>query len=68
MIKTHFFIKTLKSKHGNVGVINEIGATQELWLDLALGHHGMSPLRVDVASRRHVVRDCMLYKSHKIMV
>jgi hypothetical protein len=32
-----------------VGVINEVGATQELQLALALGHHGMSLLRVDVA-------------------
>ena len=33
-----------------MGVINEVGATQELRLALALGHHGMSLLRVDVAS------------------
>ena len=44
VIKTHFAIKTLKSKHGNVGVINEVGAIQGLRLALAFGHHGMSPL------------------------
>ena len=32
-----------------MGVINEDGATQELRLALALGHHGMSPLHIDVA-------------------
>uniref|UniRef100_A0A2N9FVW6 DUF7745 domain-containing protein n=1 Tax=Fagus sylvatica TaxID=28930 RepID=A0A2N9FVW6_FAGSY len=37
------------SKHGNVGVRNEVGATQGLRLALALGHHGMSPLHGGVA-------------------
>jgi hypothetical protein len=27
-----------------MGVINEVGVTQELRLALVLGHHGMSPL------------------------
>ena len=31
-----------------MGVINEVGATQELRLALALGHHGMSLLSVGV--------------------
>jgi hypothetical protein len=57
-----------KSKHSNVGVMNEVGVTQELRLTLALGHHGMSPLRVDVAGCRHVVRDSTHSNSHKIMV
>ena len=51
-----------------MGIINKVGATQELRLALALGHHGMSPLRVDVAGRRHVVRDSTRSNSHKIMV
>ena len=51
-----------------MGVINEISATKELWLDLALGHHGMSPLCVDVAGHRHVVRDSTRSNSHKIIV
>ena len=51
-----------------MGVINEIDATQVFWLDLALGHCGMSPLHVDVAGRRHVVRDSTHSNSHKIMV
>uniref|UniRef100_A0A2N9JAV7 Uncharacterized protein n=1 Tax=Fagus sylvatica TaxID=28930 RepID=A0A2N9JAV7_FAGSY len=38
-----------ENKHGNVGVINEVGATQELQLALALGHRGMSPLHGGVA-------------------
>ena len=32
-----------------MSVINVVGATQELRLALALGHHGMSPLHMGVA-------------------
>ena len=60
--------KLKKSKHGNVGVINEVGAIQELRLTLALGHHGMSSLHVDVFGRKHVVRDSTRSNFHKIMV
>ena len=68
MIKTHFAIKTLKSKHGNVGVINEVGATQRLQLALAFGHHGMSPLHEGVAGTCFRVRDSTRSNSHKTMV
>ena len=50
-----------------MGVINEVSATQELRLALALGHRGISPLRIDVASCRHVVRDSIRFNSHEIM-
>jgi hypothetical protein len=40
-----------KRKHGNMGVTNEIGPSQVLWLDLVLGHHGMSPSCIEMACR-----------------
>ena len=61
-------MKTLKkSKHGNVGVRNEVGATQGLRLALALGHHGMSPLHGGVVGTCFRVRNSIHSNSHKIM-
>jgi hypothetical protein len=69
VIKIHFAMKTLKkNKHGNVGVRNEVGATQGLRLALAFGHHGMSPLHGGVAGTCFRVRDSTCSNSHRIMV
>jgi hypothetical protein len=51
-----------------VDVINEVGATQELRLALAFGHHGMSPIHGGVADTCFRVRDSIRSNSHKIMV
>ena len=67
VIKIHFTMKTLK-RVNMVGDINEVGATQVLRLTLALGHHGISHLCIDVAGRVYVVRDSTRSNSHKIMV
>jgi hypothetical protein len=68
VIKIHFAMKTFKkSKHGNVGVRNEVGATQGLRLALALGHHSMSPLHGGVAGTCFRVRDSTRSNSHRIM-
>jgi hypothetical protein len=68
VIKIHFAMKILKkSKHGNVGVRNEVGTTQGLWLTLAFGYHGMSPLHEGVAGTCFRVRDSTHSNSHRIM-
>jgi hypothetical protein len=61
-------MKTLKkSKHGNMGVRNEVGAPKGNGSPWLLGHHGMSPLHGDVAGTCFRVRDSTRSNSHKIM-
>ena len=57
-----------KSKHGNVGVRNEVSTTQGLRLALAFRHHGMSRLYGGVAGMCFRIRDSTCSNSHKIMV
>ena len=57
-----------KGKHGNVGVRNEVGATQGLQLALALGHHSMSLLYGGVAGTCFRVRNSTRSNFHRILV